>query len=89
MVQHQRWGCILERCPCKADPVKQGGVLMPMDSSITIRKVSVLRGEAYVTAKKVAEDDDLVIVRTTYTKDGAHYEIEKIIGDPVSYLMRE
>jgi hypothetical protein len=60
-----------------------------MDSSITIRKVSVLRGEAYVTAKKVAEDDDLVIVRTTYTKDGAHYEIEKIIGDPVSYLMRE
>ena len=56
--------------------------------NITIRKVGVLRGELYDIAKKVAEDDDLVIVKTTYTKDGAQYEIEKIIGDPVLYLMR-
>lgn len=58
------------------------------ESSIVIRKVSILRGELYDIAKKVADDDDLVIVKTIYTKNGAQCEIEKIIDDPVSHLMR-
>ena len=59
-----------------------------IESSIVIRKVSILRGELYDIAKKVADDDDLVIVKTRYTKNGAKYTVEKVIGDPVSYLMR-
>ena len=60
-----------------------------LEPSIIIRKVSILKDELYNIAKKVANDDDLVIVKTVYAADGPHYEIEKIIGDPVSYLMKE
>jgi len=49
---------------------------------IRIRKVKVLQGETKVIAKKMGlSPDDLVIVTS-------EYHIEKIIGDPVSYLLK-
>lgn len=47
-----------------------------------IRKVRVLQGKAKTNAKKMGlSPDDLVIV----TPEGY---IEKIVGDPVSYLLK-
>jgi len=52
-----------------------------MVSDVRIRKVKVLRGRAKVEAeKKKLAPDDLVIVI------GDH--VEKIEGDPVSYLLK-
>lgn len=48
---------------------------------IKIRKVKVLQGKAKTTAKKMGlSSNDLVIVTPEY--------IEKIYGDPVSYLLK-
>ena len=50
-------------------------------TDIRIRKVKVLQGIAKLEAEKQGlSSDDLVIVTTT---------IEKIIGDPVSYLLNK
>ncbi|MFA5307047.1 MAG: hypothetical protein WC365_06380 [Candidatus Babeliales bacterium] len=55
---------------------------------IVIRKVKVLRGRAKDEAVKQAlKDDDLVIVSTSYDNGLPEYQLEKIVGDTVSYLL--
>lgn len=60
----------------------------PQVTDIRIRKVSILgkriREQAYSIG---AKDNDLVILRTFDTSP-VTYKVEKIEGDPVSYLMR-
>lgn len=58
-----------------------------MDS--IIRKVSILRGRAKEAALEVgACDNDLVILKIS-DHPYPRYTADKIVGDPVSYLMRE
>ena len=59
-----------------------------MDEQI-IRKVKVLKGRAKDEAMKLGLDpDDLVIVTVT-THPLPEYHLEKIEGDPVSYLLSQ
>lgn len=59
-----------------------------MSADIRIRKVKVLQGRAKEEATKQGLiSDDLVIV-TTNVNSLPEYKIEKIIGDPVSYLLK-
>ena len=59
-----------------------------MSVDIRIRKVKVLKGRAKVEAeKKKLAPDDLVIV-TTSIGSLPEYRIEKIDGDPVSFLLK-
>ena len=54
-----------------------------------IRKVKVLRGRARDEADKMGlEPDDLVII-TTSLHPLPEYHIEKVEGDPVSFLLRQ
>jgi len=58
-----------------------------MSVDIRIRKVKVLKGRAKIEAdKQKLSPDDLVIV-TTSVNSLPEYTIEKIDGDPVSYLL--
>jgi hypothetical protein len=59
-------------------------------SDFRIRKVKVLQGRAKAEAEKQGlNSEDLVIVKTS-VKPGSlpEYHIEKIEGDPVSYLLK-
>jgi hypothetical protein len=59
-------------------------------SDFSIRKVKVLQGRAKAEAEKQGlNSEDLVIVKTS-VKSGSlpNYHIEKIEGDPVSYLLK-
>ena len=59
-----------------------------MSADIRIRKVKVLQGRAKDEAKKNGlAPDDLVII-TTSVNSLPEYRIEKIDGDPVSYLLK-
>jgi len=59
-----------------------------MALDIRIRKVKVLQGRAKIEAEKQnLNPDDLVIV-TTSVNSLPEYHIEKIDGDPVSYLLK-
>ena len=59
-----------------------------MSTDMRIRKVKVLQGGARKEAeKKGLKPDDLVIV-TTSVGSVPEYHIEKIDGDPVSYLLK-
>jgi len=59
-----------------------------MKVDIRIRKVKVLRGRAKLEAEKQKmQPDDLVIVTTSLTVL-PEYHIEKIVGDPVSFLLK-
>ena len=58
-----------------------------MSSDIRIRKVKVLQGRAKIEAdKQQLSLEDLVIV-TTSVNSLPEYTIEKVEGDPVSYLL--
>ena len=59
-------------------------------SDINIRKVKVLQGRAKAEAEKQGlNPEDLVIVRTSVNLGSLpEYCIEKIEGDPVSYLLK-
>ena len=58
-------------------------------SDIRIRKVKILQGKAREAAKKVgANDDDLVILKTSRYHSQPTYKAEKIVGDPTAYLLR-
>lgn len=59
-------------------------------SDIRIRKVKILRGDAKESALSIgATDNDLVILRTSEYNPRPTYSAERIVGDPVSYLMRK
>ena len=59
-----------------------------MSVDIRIRKVKVLHGRAKDEAEKNGlNPDDLVIV-TTSVNSLPEYHIEKIDGDPVSFLLK-
>jgi hypothetical protein len=59
-----------------------------MALDIRIRKVKVLQGRAKIEAeKKKLGPNDLVIV-TTSVNSLPEYHVEKIDGDPVSYLLK-
>jgi hypothetical protein len=59
-----------------------------MSVDIRIRKVKVLQGRAKEEAtKKRLTPDDLVIVKTS-VNSLPEYHIEKIEGDPVSFLLK-
>ncbi|MFA5306640.1 MAG: hypothetical protein WC365_04265 [Candidatus Babeliales bacterium] len=60
-----------------------------MTKDICIRKVKILQGKAKDAAdKQNLTPNDLVIVTTTINKDSPpSYNVEKVIGDPVSYLL--
>jgi len=59
-----------------------------MSADIRIRKVKVLQGRAKDEADaQRLSPEDLVIVKTTIGSLPA-YEIEKIEGDPVSFLLK-
>jgi len=63
-------------------------VVKEMSEDIRIRKVKVLQGRAKDKAeKKRLNPDDLVIVKTS-VDSLPEYEIEKIDGDPVSFLLK-
>ena len=60
-----------------------------MSQEYSIRKVKVLQGRAKDEAEKQGlSPDDLVIV-TTSVNSLPEYHIEKIEGDPVSYLLKQ
>jgi len=59
-----------------------------MALDIRIRKVKVLQGRAKDEAeKKQLAPDDLVLV-TTSVNSLPEYQVEKIDGDPVSFLLK-
>jgi len=56
--------------------------------SFVIRQVSVLKGRAKKEAEKMDLDkNDLVIVKTRDFDPLPTYELEKIEGEPVKYLL--
>ena len=59
-------------------------------SDVSIRKVKVLRGRARDEAERQnLEPEDLVIVTTEVSKGSLpEYRLEKVEGDPVSFLLR-
>jgi hypothetical protein len=60
-------------------------------SDISIRKVKVLQGRAKAEAEKQGlNPEDLVIVKTSVNPSNPlpEYNIERIEGDPVSYLLK-
>jgi hypothetical protein len=59
-------------------------------SDIRIRAVKVLQGRAKAEAEKQGlNPEDLVIVKTSVSSGSLPtYDIEKIEGDPVSYLLK-
>lgn len=59
-------------------------------SDVRIRKVRILKGKAREEATKLGlGDDDLVILRASEYHSPPDFTVEKITGDPVSYLMRK
>jgi hypothetical protein len=63
-------------------------VVKEMSVDIRIRKVKVLQGRAKDEAEKNGlASDDLVIVKTI-VDSLPEYHIEKIEGDPVSFLLK-
>jgi len=59
-----------------------------MSADIRIRSVKVLQGRAKDEAmKQKLKPDDLVILKTS-VNSLPEYSVEKIEGDPVSYLLK-
>lgn len=58
------------------------------DPDSRIRKVKVLRGRAKEEAEKQGlTPNDLVIVTTSIIDGFPEYHIEKVVGDPTSFLL--
>lgn len=74
---------------CVTIHIPRGTIKMLVDD-IRIRKVRILKGRAKEEAEKNGlKPDDLVIVTTKYSSDSLpEYHIEKIVGDPISYLFK-
>ncbi len=68
--------------------LKENEALVGMQGDIVIRKVKVLQGRAREAATKMGLlANDLVLV-TTSVNSLPEYHIEKIDGDPVSFLLK-
>lgn len=59
-----------------------------MSLDIRIRKVKMLQGRAKVEAEKQHLDSNDLVIVTTSINSLPEYHIEKIDGDPVSYLLK-
>ncbi|HEY1198587.1 MAG TPA: hypothetical protein VGG32_07670 [Thermoplasmata archaeon] len=58
-------------------------------SDLRVRKVGILQGKAREAAQRAgANEDDLVILKTSRYHSQPSYEAEKIVGDPTTYLTR-
>lgn len=58
-------------------------------SDIRIRKVKILQGAAKAAAEtKGYKGDDLVIVKTSEYHSPPKYNVERIEGDPTTYLFK-
>jgi hypothetical protein len=70
------------------DKLDQKSLGKNMSVDVRIRKVKVLQGRAKeVAEKRNLDPDDLVLV-TTSVGSLPEYKIEKIDGDPVSFLLK-
>jgi len=63
-----------------------GGKEMSLD--MRIRKVKVLQGRPREEADKMNLSPEDLVVLTTSVNSLPEYRIEKITGDPVSYLLK-
>lgn len=60
-----------------------------VEADIRIRQANVLHGRAKDEAvKQGLKPDDLVVVTTTIVNSFPEYHVEKIVGDPVSFLLK-
>ena len=59
-----------------------------MSQEHSIRKVKVLQGRAKDEAEKQGLDPDDLVIVTTSVHPLPEYHIEKIEGDPVSFLLK-
>jgi len=59
-----------------------------MSIDIRIRKVKVLKGRAKEEAEKNKLSPDDLVILTTSVNSLPEYHVEKIEGDPVSYLLK-
>ena len=59
-----------------------------MSVDMRIKKVKVLQGRAREQAEKMKLAPDDLVVLTTSVNSLPEYKIEKIDGDPVSYLIK-
>jgi hypothetical protein len=59
-----------------------------MSLDIRIRKVKMLQGRAKVEAEKQHLDSNDLVIVTTSVNSLPEYKIEKIDGDPVSFLLK-
>jgi len=55
----------------------------------SIRKVKVLQGRAKTEAEKQGLDPDDLVIITTSVHPLPEYHIQKIEGDPVSFLLKQ
>lgn len=63
-------------------------VIEQMSEDIGIRKVKFLQGRAKDEADKQSLQLDDLVLLTTSVNSLPEYHMEKIIGDPVSYLLK-
>lgn len=59
-----------------------------MSSDIRIRKVKVLQGRAKDEAMKQGLAPNDLVILTTSVNSLPEYVVEKIVGDPVSFLLK-
>jgi hypothetical protein len=67
---------------------REKGLCDNMSLDMRIRKVKVLQGRAKDEAIKMGLAPDDLVVLTTSVNSLPEYHIEKIEGDPVSYLLK-
>jgi hypothetical protein len=68
--------------------VQHKGVMSEMSADIRIRKVKVLQGRAMDEAIKMGLASDDLVILTTNVNSLPEYHIEKVEGNPISYLLR-
>jgi len=67
---------------------KMSSEVKEMSVDMRIKKVKVLQGRAREEAEKMHLAPDDLVVLTTTVNSLPEYHIEKIDGDPVSYLLK-
>jgi hypothetical protein len=77
----------LNRCICDMRNAR-GREGDNLSADIRIRKVKVLQGRAKEEAEKLKLDPNDLVIVTTSVNSLPEYRIEKIEGDPVSYLLK-